>query len=478
MKIFYIKAFQNIALVILMALFSNTAFSGLTALDDSELSEISGQASLIGIDRYDYAGNNFYQIKVNSVVQTSVNIDHLILRDGGGAAQIDIENFSLNGGDDGNNNSEVSSGTLTNPFVEFAFSGTLDNANARDREIIGIRVGADNIDATLSFGEQDQSGTADTGINMFHGYMETSRITGRATTLDSSAAEDLTPNDGVNPASWATANETNLANVAVSRGPFTVSGRANVFYNCQGFGCIFSGAVHLAVAAAITNAPFTSNDIQMRFPSVESDLFDIDGIVINTNAGAISSQDIDVEGITIPELFFSATGSTSVNAAGFIPIGINLLSPGSITNGLLINSTVTEDLRFIHRAKVDGGSFYISAQNSALRWRGAPTDDIAQPGWWMSIEEPVQLGELALNNVYLDDTVLGEVTDRISDYITDNVVQIGSTEALEGLGGTTSAPLGGLDITGAAPVTLNLSNISLGAVQQEIRNCWNGALGC
>ena len=466
------KGVCNLFVVLFIGTIYSAAAYGLTALTDSEMAKISGQASLLNIDKYDYAGNNFYQVKFNASVQTSINIDKLELRDGSGNLQLDIDHLSINGGDTSNGNAAVSSATITNPFIEFAFAGSIGTDNSRNREIIGIRIGSDDIEGFMSFGNQAD----ETGINKFRGYMKTGPISGTATTLDSSATTD--------PATWATANNTVLENVTGTRGPLPITGLLDVNYDyASPFFCTFDAAVcavHLAIDVGINPGALDAT-VDLKYPALVAPFSLPGGVEIN----AVTPIDKFplITAIAAPALDFEASGSGTVDVLGFIPIGVNLVSTGTVTSGLVLDATVNQELSYIHRAElVSGGdntAFSLSAQNRNLQWRGAPTNDVAQAGWWMSVGNPVQLGALAIEDVYLPDATLLGINNVLSQYLTDNPVQIGSTAALAGIGGVTSSPLGNIALPSSAPaVSLVLGSQSLGLQQQEIRNCWNGNIGC
>ncbi len=441
-----------------------SAYGGLTAMDDEEMSEISGKA-LLDLDKYNHptAGinNNFYKITMNSEVTTSINMDKLVLRDSLGNVQIDIDNFSLNGGDNSNSNAAVSSARLTNPFIEFAFDGDIASDNAQNRKIIGIRFGAEDINGYLSLGNQDpipaQGLAGERGINMFTGYMKTADITATASTLDSGGG-----------------TETDLAKVSGYRGTFDVTGKVDVV---NAGSCPWYQYLICAGLTAIDNDPFDA-DIDMKFPSVTMPVT-IPGIEINAKT-PISSYPITAKGIKVPPLGFEAVGGGTISLGGWLPIPIDLESDGQVEKGLFIDATIDQELRYIHKVNVGGGAFYMSAQNQPIHWKGAPVADVAQKGWWMSMGNPVELGKLALSDIYLTDTVLQDVTDRISDAITSPPIQVQAVAVINGLGpGTpTYVPMGKLDLTGSAAVPFSMTSQNLGAVQQEVRNCWNGALGC
>ena len=155
---------------------------------------------------------------------------------------------------------------------------------------------------------------------------------------------------------------------------------------------------------------------------------------------------------------------------------------GTLEN-LRTRSTLNQELRFIHRTRVDGDATYLSFQNRALRWRGAPAADEAQPGWWLSIENPVDLGPLALDGVVLPDAFLGDILTAAGNFLNmeQNRVAIDAGSAIGGIltGEAPDIPPLPIDFTGFSPLNLVLNqSLSLGAGQREIRNCWNGQLGC
>jgi hypothetical protein len=438
---------RKLLLVLLSALFSAPVLGELTALNDDELSDVSGRESLIAIDKYDYEGNNFYQIKVNSVVETSVNIDHLLLNDGGGSAQIDIEDLSISGGI----NNQVSSAILTNPFVEFAFAGSIDGTDARDREIVGIRLGADEMQGVMSFGQQNTSilgsnggpdANFDTGINMFSGYMRTNTLSGVANTN------------------------------AFSDDGFQLDARL--------------------IVAGIFNGTLNMPDATVSFPAQQA-LFTTPAIVVN--GSYISDVDIITDLITLNDVTYSATGQGVANVCllsipfvGCVaPITIrpNVTATGEIDN-IKARGFITQDLKTIHKASVDDG-FYLSAQNRAVNWRGSEGDDVAQPGWWMAFNGEVYVEPLTLDSVDLPRTTVESILLEVSTVLqTTDPVRLDIGEVFDGFAGNVDktinvtlpnspfeSPMGNQN-----PAPLVLGNQHLGSTQAPIVNCWNSTIGC
>lgn len=438
------------AAIVLWSLLPVVSMAALQSLDDSELSEISGQ-SLLNIDKYEYNTgaqvNNFYRVQMNSIVESSINIERLTLTDGAGNPEIDIENFSLNGGDTSNGNAAVSSATLTNPFVEFAFEGGFSGDTSDNRKFIGVRFGADNMNGFMSFGNQSD----ESGINYFKGYMETTALRGTVQTRDS-------------------AGGTSTSMPGSGRCCFNVDANV-VIQDCGWLGCV-------TWASGSMNMPNTT----MRFPSVQLGTtaspvtFLASGLEINTTSGPISQISVLTDIMNLPDVPFIAEGSGTANIG--LTVNMDVTSDGTLQN-LRAQTLFTEDLRYMHRAELDGNGFYLSFQNQAINWQGSPTNDTAQPGWWMSISKPLEFGSFQITDVVLPDSSLTEIADATSAYLQANPISLTLGDAIGGaITGSTEVSLGGLDLSAAAPINIPLTNQNLGPSQQEIRNCWNGSIGC
>ena len=463
--------------LLLPTLFATSALA-LTELSDDELSEVTGQASLLSIDKYDFGANNFYQVKLNSTVSTSINMDRLLLRDSAGNSQIDIENFSLNGGDE----SGVSSAVLQNPFVEFAFAGNIDDtsAQARNREIIGIRIGAENMNGYMSLGNRaavpaSQSPTgsaipANSGLNMFRGYMKTAALRGTFRTLDSNGGFQT------GDASAIAAGRTGPAGQE-----YRVTGKVCV-------GSIFGGCNFLGVQ------DFEVQNATMKFPSVILDdnptnntidgpiVVKAGGHVVHTADGnPISQTTIVTDELALPNISFEMTGRTEP-VLGF---RLDIRGTGSL-NGLRAQASVQQDLSYIHRVRLQNNGFSLSAQNRDVQWRGEAVT--AKQGWWMHVANEVELGALAIDGVRLPDSSLVQISAEASNILNDTnsttpevpiVVSLG--QVIGGVfGNVVQTPIGPIPFDSSTPaIGINLTTSQdLGANQNEIRNCWNGALGC
>ena len=486
MSLIYKHILKKLFVFALSSLFSVSTY-GLTALSEDEMEDLSGQASLLSIDKYDYGVNNFYQVKINSKIRTSLNIDSLVLKDSSGNPQIDIDNISLNGGYRGDRkiiydktlgefnwgsaNNGVSSGTLTNPYIEFAFKGNIDQqSNAARKEIIGIRVGADEIAGHISFGNREAVTAADnassvndggaiaanSGINKFRGYINTKPVYAQFNTLNSRGKFNKTmPNPDSEPSgrTGPVGNE------------FRITGAAcdELAWGDCGF---------------ITN--FVLPNARLFFPSVTTkrQLVVKNGIVINTSDGVpISSFSVVTDVADIPDIPVIITGKTEP-LLGIVTV--TLEATATMTE-LDVQATFNEDLRFLHNAKFThtvGGNngFSLSAQKKDILWRNDAVE--AKAGWWLSINNAVELGTLN-PAIPIEDSVLKQLTDQASIYLSewDNEGVPVKVCIFCALWQKTLYPVVG-DVPIDNLLETTVKNVDLGIVQNEIRNCWNGLLGC
>ena len=176
---------------------SASAFA-MTALDDSELSEKSGQAllnlsTIMPGEQGNVNGNTgFYKVGLQAQLDLNANIRKLQLGCGGinGAdgCDIDIDYLRFAGlGSINANGTPVPDGApgtdfnLLNPYVEFAFS---DPDSLVNRKLVGLRVGSEQTRGVLSVGTRptDAAGNA----------------VSSTITLDGVDQEDVTKHTGIN----------------------------------------------------------------------------------------------------------------------------------------------------------------------------------------------------------------------------------------------------------------------------------------
>ena len=168
-----------------------TSGHALTVLSDTELSDVEGQALLNLANSYDSSqGLNFHKMSIQALMELNLNVKTLQLGcggDKGAGCDIDISNIALSGlnpriDTDGNpvfdaNGRPSSSASITNPFIEFAIKGN----SAATREVVGFRVGAEQMLGLLTLGTDNVQNPTD-GIKSFSGYMKMAQTQGESLT--------------------------------------------------------------------------------------------------------------------------------------------------------------------------------------------------------------------------------------------------------------------------------------------------------
>lgn len=213
-------------------------------------------------------------------------------------------------------------------------------------------------------------------------------------------------------------------------------------------------------------------------------------------------------------------------------------------DNLTANVAVSQDFKRMHNlpvakaikdasGKITGydfnKGFYLSLQSQKLRWPGSNSDDVAQPGWWMSFSEPLNFGALEPQTKVQMGDVLPQVATFINNFfsqqktdstgaplyaadqcsgifcsgsyrtkdgvtldyrkeqtatsgsigpISKNLIALNTNEALNTVFG---APLyksiGTIDVKGV-PAVMALSDLPLSNYQAVVPNCWGGLKFC
>lgn len=135
------------AVFIIMMLLPQFVWAALTAIDDAELSDMTGQA-FINLDRSSSGGFDFTKVTLGLDVKTSLNSDLVELgryeRSGevAGSSDIRISDFALG---HINDKGEIVPFEITDPFIELAF----ETVNGREN-LVGVRLGFGEAKGKLS----------------------------------------------------------------------------------------------------------------------------------------------------------------------------------------------------------------------------------------------------------------------------------------------------------------------------------------
>lgn len=415
----------------------------MSIMNDGELSTVDGQ-SLVTLSylaptdagNFESANNiGFYKLGFEADVEANLNMKKLQLGCGGvngaGACDLDIDNFSLSGNpaSTGNaatdrNNRVQSDALLRNPFFQFAIKSP---NSASNREVVGLRVSAEQTFGLLTFGTEN----ADTpsGINSYSGYMSIGSATGAATTQTRNMTPAQTGKD--------------------------MTGRINI---------TDLGA----------NLNFTSSTYNLALTSATATVTTTPTVVSGTRMSSVNLSGT----ATIAPISFS--GSMTATLLGFV--NLDKTVTGSIS-GLTATVPITQNLGFIHKIPLAGNPFGLSLQGQAVHWPGAA--QAAQKGWWMAFEDQIDIGNITpANTVPITDAVLSQAlgpegcsngaTPGINCALYANPISCRAVGSPNCFGG--SLPVGNVDITGTN-VIFPLNDLKLSA-QSFAPNCYGTLKFC
>lgn len=488
--------------------------SEMQSLSDAELAGINGQAlmSLSYLAPTDNANpmknisnNNvgFYKLGLEADVELNANIQNVQLGcggfNGGGACDIDIKNLSLSGLPDDydskgnplyNTGRPSKSAVLTNPFIEFAIT----NPNsASTREVKGFRLSAESINALLTTGLNNSANPSSTdGIQSLSGFMRIAGTTGTAKTQQTTFG--LTPNQQLGGVARLCAGILGTCLLADTDINFVSKPTS-------------TGSTGITVPSVSTNFninPFTINGVRQTKATVN----DIRTIINKIPIAA------DSAGQYPSSLFTNDVLEVDLNCNNVSGRGCGLITAlkdtakfkmgqdSAITN-LNMKIDFEQSLSMFHNIPLTGTGGYLSVQDIALLWPGAfvssndatktslstisINSDVAQPGWWMSFAKPVELGHLDVTNpIVLDDNILGQVAQRVTqtltpDYVNKPRAEATSIAAIVSLladNPLTSKIVADLNTASASnPVYFKLTNQKLGN-QEVVANCYGSLRFC
>lgn len=390
---------------------------------------------------------------VNGANGCDIDIDNLSLS--GGSSGVKADGITPNSSSSDRVGSDA---ILSNPFVEFA----IRNPNtASTREITGVRVSAEKVVGLLTTGLANTTTpngiNALSGYLKVQSRPGANTITGVLDTkpgfLDAGAFDKIgNPIHGSLDVYDPLLGIAGIANAKfhVSKGGFWIPGVKDVAFSANtstlkgvrtdGSLTTTSGLINGNRISGIQVRPDRVNlpDAILGFnPPNDTGCGALSGAFTCNNYGASSGfvtpdnypYTVDANGY--PQ--YTGSGKNGVNASAFqsvtnpylltqggpveatvdscsvlgIPNGCTLIGVNSGTklgvnmfgkiHGLFADVTFQQSLGMIHSLAVNS-PLSLSLQGAALRWPGANADDIAQPGWWLSLSDPVYLGDLLPSN--------------------------------------------------------------------------------
>ena len=418
----------------------------MTALNDEELSEVEGQALMnleytAGSNGTDSLGQSytqsnlgFYKLGLSAEIELNANIKKLQLGCGGSnnsiraGCDIDIDNLSLSGIPEAGQERPETSAKLTNPFIEFAIKNP---TSAATREVMGFRVSAEKIVGLLTAGTND--GTQN-GINTLSGYMKIAPATGSTKTQETPFTQSLT-------------GKVNIAGCLNCPREFVTSNSTIK---------IPSMPVNFTTKEAILNGS--------RLTSVNVNaLADVPTIILTENSGNMKA--------VVP-------GTTWVTIIPLSNFTISDMRVNMQISGLKTDIALNQSLGLIHSLPLNN-PVSLSLQKSKLFW---PKEQaVADPGWWLAVNDPVQLETLNASENYAVDInpILPDVATYLSDWFDDHPLYVDFGSAVSAL--FTSklvSNVGEVNLGSLPALPLPLNNIPLGASQNVISNCYGGLKFC
>lgn len=498
--------------------------SQMQSLSDAELADVNGQAlmSLSYLAPSDSANpmknisnNNvgFYKLGLEAELELNANIKNLQLGCGGmngkDACDLDIKNLALSGLPDSydadgvpvfNNGRASTSGKLTNPFMEFAIANP-DSASTRT--VKGIRFSAEKINALLTAGlENGTSASTTDGIQRLSGFMQVAGTTGTAYTQE--AKFGLASNEP-----GAGANDQQLQGVAhleVCLSPACIVKPINTDVRfVSRTGSDSTGITVPSVSTDFVLQPFTVNGKRQTQAEIYDIRTKLNTIPIAPNGDPRYPSSMFANDQLRVDLFCDAPGSNlTCDLTTLLKANAKFkMKEGSAINNLNLKIDFIQSLSMFHNIPLTGTGGYLSLQEIPLLWPGAKvagTDiantnlsamssntDVAQPGWWMSFNDPVQLGHLNVSQpIVLDNNTLKQVAERVTETLMQKtpetpqakVVGISELIALLADQPLASKVVANLDAaTQANPVYLQLQNQKL-ANQTVKSNCYGTLKFC
>ncbi|MEG1235677.1 MAG: hypothetical protein RSE18_17835, partial [Acinetobacter sp.] len=383
---------------------------------------------------YTQSNLGFYKLGLSAEIELNANIKKLQLGCGGSnnsiraGCDIDIDNLSLSGIPEAGQERPETSAKLTNPFIEFAIKNP---TSAATREVMGFRVSAEKIVGLLTAGTND--GTQN-GINTLSGYMKIAPATGSTKTQETPFTQSLT-------------GKVNIAGCLNCPREFVTSNSTIK---------IPSMPVNFTTKEAILNGS--------RLTSVNVNaLADVPTIILTENSGNMKA--------VVP-------GTTWVTIIPLSNFTISDMRVNMQISGLKTDIALNQSLGLIHSLPLNN-PVSLSLQKSKLFW---PKEQaVADPGWWLAVNDPVQLGTLNASENYAVDInpILPDVATYLSDWFDDHPLYVDFGSAVSAL--FTSklvSNVGPVELGTLPALPLPLNNIPLGASQNVISNCYGGLKFC
>jgi len=407
--------------------FASTLHSeSLIQLNDSELSDVSGQALMSlsyiapndSINNMQGQGVGFYKLGLEAELELNANIKKLQLGCGGvngaGGCDIDIDNLSLSGIADTREGRVGSSAKLTNPFIEFA----IKNPNsASTREVVGLRLSSEKVLGLLTTGIENSD--LPNGINSLSGAIKIKATTGTGFT----APRAMTFNDT---------------------------------------GMVMSGRIRIA----FFEPSFNTNDYNLQLQSTKANLL--------INGTTLTGTRLTSAKLTGTAFIDNLNFGGNINARVSLPLISLFTLPIRATgfiSGLQADLDIDENLGYIHKLPLNN-PFSLSLQSTQVHWPKA--EYAANRGWWLAIEDEIDIGKvIPKNQIDITNDILKQVVPSI------NIALDKTPPTCQAVIGCLFAGLniGEVNLSSATPLYFPIKDLPL-ATQDFAPNCYGSLKFC
>lgn len=454
--------------------------ASLQLLDDSQLSDITGQALMSlsymsptdSTNKMGSQGVGFYKLGMEAELELNANINKLQLgcggKNGAGACDIDIDNLSLSGISNTREGRAGSSAVMTNPFLEFAIKNP---ETASTREIVGLRLSAEKLVGLLTLGQENSANP--NGIKSLSGFMKVQSGIG-STEAERSKIKGYA----------------STAKQFLDLGKYPISGNL--------------------VAIGLANASFKTNGGGFNIPEMNNLPFETSQLVVSgsrqTSIGLSASVDIPSiflgDGSGYPNegrVTSNGNGTTTgVYTAGspvnavitgcqntvfFVPACLaawngrqfNSIKMAGTVSGAKATVNFQESLGFIHSLQINSAAS-LSLQTINMLWPDTEAANVAQPGWWLAVADPVNIGRVEPTQRLSIEPLLGQFAQKAGNYLQANPAQTSDLLAIL-TGSNLDANIGNINLSNVSPLQMNLKDLQLSG-QDFAPNCYGNLKAC
>jgi len=528
-----------------LLLSGHAAHATLAPLDEAHLRDVVGQAAYFTTYTAPSGSGSsnfgFFTLGLNATVNLNANIQHLQLGCGGvngPGCDIDLSNVSLSGNPATNSACSASSvascdAILTSPFLRLAIANP---TQLSQRQVVGIQLGAAAANGLLQAG---QNTTIPNGIGTLSGYIP----------IQSDSSGTLNGYVATSPIQFPvyypdpSGKTTNQAGSPYYTINGTLQGQILSLFSAVTAGFQLTQGSFWIPGFGDANLGQPGGPGGVGGPSANNGhnlYFSVPGPLIN---GSRISQLTVSPTVTLPNVIVGngtdnndcGAGASACNPnpgpqqnTGYTPAnGYYPVNGGSTgTQGGPVQATVTscsdvlfgiacglvagagnklwvnmygtvsniqakvnfvEPLGFVHSLPVNT-PLSLSLQSTQIAWPGTPAGDVAQPGWWLTMNQPANLGPLVPSNTVslcsdptnVNVCIFPQFAANFNSYLkthtvySSDIIGLLSAAANNNQNTTVGVNFGSMSLT---PINLNLTNIQL-ASQNTVPNCYGGLKFC